>query len=88
MIDTMKNYIIKRAEYANCVGNSERAKAVQELMIQCHMLNACFPVYYISIHTDSLGVIDAIETESGRYEWSDDMLRFVKLKGGEEFVDM
>lgn len=88
MIEKMKEHIIKRAEYANCVGTRERAKAVQELLIQCSLLNVCFPVYYISIHTDSLGVIDAIETESGSYEWSDDMLSFVKVKGGEEFVDM
>lgn len=88
MIDRMKDYIIKRAEYANCVGSRERAKTVQELLIQCRMVNVCTPIYYISIHTDSLGVIDAIETESGSYEWNDDMLRFVKLKGVEEFVDM
>lgn len=96
MIEKMKEHIIKRAEYANCVGKRERRRAVQELMIQCNLLNVCFPVYYINIHTDSLGVIDAIETESGSYEWNDDMLRFVnrratpplEVKGGEQFVDM
>lgn len=88
MIDTMKSYIIKRAEYANCTGQRERANIVQELLAQCRLVNVCMPIYYISIHTDALGVIDGIETESGSYEWSDDMLRFVKLKGGEQFVDM
>lgn len=88
MIEKMKRHIIQRAEYANCVGNRERANAVQELVIQSSLLNVCFPVCYINIHTDGLGVIDGIETESGSYEWNDDMLRFVKIKGGEEFVDM
>jgi hypothetical protein len=78
MIETMKSYIIKRAEYANCTGRRERAKIVQELLAQCRLVNVCMPIYYISIHTDGLGVIDNIETESGSYEWSDDMLRFVK----------
>lgn len=88
MIEKMKEHIIKRAEYANCVGKCERAKTVQELLIQCRLVNVCMPIYYISIHTDAAGIIDAIEAESGRYEWNDDMLRFVKVKGGEEFVDM
>lgn len=88
MIDNMKEYIIKRAEYANCVGKCERAKIVQELLVQCRLVNVCMPIYCINIHTDGLGVIDGIETESRSYEWSDDMLRFVKIKGGEEFVDM
>lgn len=88
MIDRMKDYIMRRAEYANCVGKRERDRAVQELLIQCRLVNVCAPVYYISIHTDSLGFVDSIETESGSYEWDDDMLRFVKIKGGEEFVDM
>ena len=81
MIEKMKEYIIKRAEYANCTGQRERAKIVKELLAQCRLVNACMPGYYISIHTDGLGVIDGIETESGSYEWSDDMLRFVKIKG-------
>ena len=83
MIETMRSYLIKRAEYANCTGQRERAKIVQEMLAQCRLVNVCKPVYYISIHTDGFGVIDGIETESGNYEWSDDMLRFVKIKGGE-----
>ena len=81
MVEKMKEHIIKRAEYANCTGQRERAKIVQDLLVQCRLVNVCMPVYYISIHTDCLGVIDGIETESGSYEWSDDMLRFVKIKG-------
>lgn len=88
MIDRMKEYIIRRAEYANCVGTRERAKAVQELHIQCRLVNVCAPSVYISLHTDSLGFVDIIETESGSYEWNDDMLRFLKIEGGESFVDM
>lgn len=88
MIDKMEKYIIKRAEYANCVGKCERRKIVNELLIQASLVNVCMPVYYISIHTDNLGVIDGIETESGSYKWSDYMLQFVKIEGGESFVDM
>lgn len=87
MIDNMKKYIIKRAEYANCVGTRERAKIVQELLIQARLVNVCTP-HYITLHTDENGVIDDIGSDSGSYEWSDDMLRFVKRNGGEEFVDM
>lgn len=76
MIEKMKKYIIKRAEYANCVGTRERAKIVQELLIQCRLVNVCEPSVYIRLHTDSLGFVDIIETESGSYGWNDNRLQF------------
>lgn len=89
MIEVMRSHIIKRAEYANCVGKCERRKIVQELLIQCSLVNVCMPSYYIGLHTDSLGIIDSIYTESATYGWSDEALRFIKTKGGgESFVNM
>lgn len=82
MVDKIEKYIIKRAEYANCVGMRERAKILQELRAQARLVNVCAP-HYLILHTDENGVIDGIESDSGRYEWNDDKISFVKVKGGE-----